>query len=91
MHRNEVYFRWGGGTVVVWLQNAGGFARWGPTDERVEALLDAWRPRAKLRVSPAPAAPPPAAPAPAPAAHPPPSALPDPDAQPQQDHPPDKR
>lgn len=33
--------------MVVWLQNAAGFARWGPTDERVEALLDAWRPRAK--------------------------------------------
>lgn len=55
--KNEVYFRWGGGTVVVWLQNAAGFARWGPTDERVEALLDAWRPRAKLRSPPPPAAP----------------------------------
>ncbi|KAH9638658.1 hypothetical protein HF086_013930 [Spodoptera exigua] len=55
-HRNEVYFRWGGGTVVVWLQNAAGFARWGPTEDRVEALLDAWRPRAKLRDAP-PAAP----------------------------------
>lgn len=44
-----MYFRWGGGTVVVWLQNAAGFARWGPTDDRVEALLDAWRPQAKLR------------------------------------------
>lgn len=53
--RNEVYFRWGGGTVVVWLQNAAGFARWGPTDDRVEALLDAWRPRSKLR-SPVPPA-----------------------------------
>lgn len=56
--RNEVYFRWGGGTVVVWLQNAAGFARWGPTDERVEALLDAWRPRAKLRADDAPDDPP---------------------------------
>ncbi|XP_013168370.1 PREDICTED: phosphorylated CTD-interacting factor 1 [Papilio xuthus] len=52
--KNEVYFRWGGGTVVVWLQNAAGFARWGPTEDRVEALLDAWRPRAKLRSPPPP-------------------------------------
>ncbi|KAL0849389.1 hypothetical protein ABMA28_013690 [Loxostege sticticalis] len=58
--KNEVYFRWGGGTVVVWLQNAAGFARWGPTEERVEALLDAWRPRAREP----PPAPPPAPPAP---------------------------
>lgn len=64
--RNEVYFRWGGGTVVVWLQNAAGFARWGPTDERVEALLDAWRPRAKLRAEPAPAPEPQPQPAPQP-------------------------
>ena len=32
------------GTLVVWLQNAAGHARWGPTEERVEALLEAWRP-----------------------------------------------
>lgn len=71
--RNEVYFRWGGGTVVVWLQNAAGFARWGPTEERVEALLDAWRPRAKLREpEPAPAPEPEPAPAPALAPAPPP-------------------
>lgn len=72
VYRNEVYFRWGGGTVVVWLQNAAGFARWGPSDERVEALLDAWRPRPKLRSSPTPPAnaasaePEPPAPTPAP-------------------------
>lgn len=30
--------------MVVWLQNAAGAARWGPTEERVEALLEAWRP-----------------------------------------------
>lgn len=29
---------------MVWLQNAAGTARWGPTEERVEALLEAWRP-----------------------------------------------
>ncbi|XP_039281178.1 mRNA (2'-O-methyladenosine-N(6)-)-methyltransferase-like, partial [Nilaparvata lugens] len=32
------------GTLVVWLQNAAGFQRWGPTEERVEALLEAFRP-----------------------------------------------
>ncbi|XP_072936887.1 mRNA (2'-O-methyladenosine-N(6)-)-methyltransferase [Epargyreus clarus] len=75
--KNEVYFRWGGGTVVVWLQNAAGHARWGPSDERVEALLDAWRPRAK-RATPPPAA----EPEPAPRAAPPAPARPAPPAQP---------
>lgn len=32
------------GTMVVWLQNNTGFARWGPTDVRVDALLEAFRP-----------------------------------------------
>lgn len=32
------------GTLVVWLQNNAGYARWGPTEERVEALLEAFRP-----------------------------------------------
>lgn len=32
------------GTMVVWLQNNEGFARWGPTENRVEALLEAFRP-----------------------------------------------
>lgn len=32
------------GTLVVWLQNLAGFQRWGPTEERVEALLEAFRP-----------------------------------------------
>lgn len=30
--------------MVVWLQNNGGFTRWGPTESRVEALLEAFRP-----------------------------------------------
>lgn len=42
--RTEVHFRSTHATLVVWLQNAAGFTKWGPTDERVEALLDAWRP-----------------------------------------------
>ncbi len=29
---------------MVWLQNAPGFQRWGPTEDRVEALLEAFRP-----------------------------------------------
>lgn len=32
------------GTVIIWLQNATGNVRWGPTEERVEALLEAFRP-----------------------------------------------
>lgn len=30
--------------MVVWLQNNVGFTRWGPTESRVEALLEAFRP-----------------------------------------------
>lgn len=44
LHRGEVNIRAAHGTLVVWLQNAAGTARWGPTEERVEALLEAWRP-----------------------------------------------
>lgn len=32
------------GTVVVWLQNNAGYARWGPNENRVEALREAFRP-----------------------------------------------
>ncbi|CAK9834563.1 mRNA (2'-O-methyladenosine-N(6)-)-methyltransferase [Anthophora retusa] len=42
--KGEVNIRAAHGTLVVWLQNAAGTARWGPTEERVEALLEAWRP-----------------------------------------------
>lgn len=42
--RGEVNVRAVHGTLVVWLQNPAGSARWGPTEERVEALLEAWRP-----------------------------------------------
>lgn len=28
----------------MWLQNNAGYQRWGPTEERVEALLDSFRP-----------------------------------------------
>lgn len=30
--------------MVVWLQNNVGFTRWGPTESRVDALLEAFRP-----------------------------------------------
>lgn len=30
--------------MVVWLQNNEGYSRWGPTESRVEALLEAFRP-----------------------------------------------
>ncbi|EEB18306.1 Phosphorylated CTD-interacting factor, putative [Pediculus humanus corporis] len=42
--KNEVNIRAPYGTLVVWLQNSSGFQRWGPTEERVEALLEAFRP-----------------------------------------------
>ena len=42
--RGDVNIRAVHGTLVVWLQNPAGAARWGPTEERVEALLEAWRP-----------------------------------------------
>ena len=32
------------GTIAVWLQNDAGFARWGPTPERIDAFLEAYRP-----------------------------------------------
>ncbi|XP_050334809.1 mRNA (2'-O-methyladenosine-N(6)-)-methyltransferase [Bactrocera neohumeralis] len=33
------------GTQVVWLQNSAGHARWGPNENRVEALREAFRPQ----------------------------------------------
>lgn len=42
--RSDIYMKCVHGTMVVWLQNNAGFARWGPTDIRVDALLEAFRP-----------------------------------------------
>ncbi|CAB0036887.1 unnamed protein product [Trichogramma brassicae] len=42
--KGELNIRAVHGTLVVWLQNPAGHAKWGPTEERVEALLEAWRP-----------------------------------------------
>uniref|UniRef100_A0A8D8SHK6 Phosphorylated CTD-interacting factor 1 n=3 Tax=Cacopsylla melanoneura TaxID=428564 RepID=A0A8D8SHK6_9HEMI len=32
------------GTLVVWLQNSAGYSKWPPTEDKVEKLLDAFRP-----------------------------------------------
>jgi len=42
--RSEIGIRSINPTIVVWLQNDAGYQRWGPTEERVENLLDAFRP-----------------------------------------------
>nr|XP_040234550.2 mRNA (2'-O-methyladenosine-N(6)-)-methyltransferase [Anopheles coluzzii] len=42
--KSEVNFKSIVGTMVVWLQNAAGYARWAPTEARVDALLEAFRP-----------------------------------------------
>lgn len=43
-YRSEIYVKSIHGTMVVWLQNNGGYQRWGPTEARVDALLEAFRP-----------------------------------------------
>lgn len=42
--RSDLNVRSSHGTLVVWLQNNAGYQRWGPTEDRVEALLEAFRP-----------------------------------------------
>uniref|UniRef100_A0A1B6D634 PCIF1 WW domain-containing protein n=1 Tax=Clastoptera arizonana TaxID=38151 RepID=A0A1B6D634_9HEMI len=42
--KSELNVRSSHGTLVVWLQNNLGYQKWGPTEERVEALLEAFRP-----------------------------------------------
>lgn len=42
--RSELNLRCAHGTVVVWLQNNNGFQQWGPVEDRVEALLESFRP-----------------------------------------------
>ena len=41
--RSEVNVRSVNGTIIVWLQNDAGFQRWGPTEDRVEQLLESFR------------------------------------------------
>lgn len=42
--RADVNIRSKNGLLVMWLQNSPGYQRWGPTEDRVEALLEAFRP-----------------------------------------------
>lgn len=44
IYRADVNIRSKNGLLVIWLQNSPGFQRWGPTEDRVEALLEAFRP-----------------------------------------------
>lgn len=42
--RSELNVRSPHGTVIVWLQNATGYQRWEPTEERVQQVMEAFRP-----------------------------------------------
>ncbi|XP_035679129.1 mRNA (2'-O-methyladenosine-N(6)-)-methyltransferase-like isoform X1 [Branchiostoma floridae] len=42
---SDLYHKSVHGTLVLILQNEAGFAKWGPTDERVKGLLDAYKPQ----------------------------------------------
>lgn len=42
--KNELNIKCPHGTMVVWLQNTAGLQQWGPSEDRVEALLEAFRP-----------------------------------------------
>jgi len=44
LFRSEVGIRSVNATMIVWLQNDAGYQRWGPTEERVEQLLESFRP-----------------------------------------------
>lgn len=42
--RTDINIRSINGTLIVWLQNDAGYQRWGPTEDRVEQLLESFRP-----------------------------------------------
>ncbi len=42
--KHDVAVRSVNSTMIVWLQNDAGYQRWGPTEDRVEALLESFRP-----------------------------------------------
>ncbi|CAH0557430.1 unnamed protein product [Brassicogethes aeneus] len=44
LNKSELNVRSAHGTVIVWLQNVTGHQRWEPSEERVQALLEAFRP-----------------------------------------------
>lgn len=43
-YRSKVNIKCTHATMIVWLQNNAGASRWGPTETRVEAILEAFRP-----------------------------------------------
>lgn len=42
--KTDINIRSINGTLIVWLQNDAGYQRWGPTEDRVEQLLESFRP-----------------------------------------------
>merc|ERR1719420_1177193 len=42
--KSEVAVRSVNGTMIVWLQNDAGYQRWGPTEDKVDQLLESFRP-----------------------------------------------
>ncbi|KAJ8920899.1 hypothetical protein NQ315_015692 [Exocentrus adspersus] len=44
LNKSELNVRSVHGTVIVWLQNSAGHQRWEPSEDRVQALLEAFRP-----------------------------------------------
>ncbi|KAJ8964804.1 hypothetical protein NQ314_004611 [Rhamnusium bicolor] len=44
LNKSELNVRSVHGTVIVWLQNTAGHQRWEPSEDRVQALLEAFRP-----------------------------------------------
>ncbi|CAH1183658.1 unnamed protein product [Phaedon cochleariae] len=44
LSKSELNVRSVYGTVIIWLQNPAGHQRWEPTEDRVQALLEAFRP-----------------------------------------------
>ncbi|CAB1315554.1 unnamed protein product [Coregonus sp. 'balchen'] len=53
-HEEEMYYKAVHGTVVIFLQNAAGFAKWEPTPERVQELLAAYQVCRRALGSPGP-------------------------------------
>lgn len=42
--RTEVNIRSPTSTLIVWLQNNSGYQKWSPSEDKIEALLEAFRP-----------------------------------------------
>ncbi len=47
--RKETNVKCGHGTLIVFLQNDAGFAKWGPTPERLKELILAYRPKDSMQ------------------------------------------